>query len=144
MLQVHSDSRKAYPELFESGVFYYGWRYCLTGNIIGLHETEKGEVSGTARFASGTKVYIAPPAGYRYQNGKNKEEKCSVIGKLRKYSKLVYDIVPLSYIENLRVQKVFNPMVLDMMDWSYDVWWSNRETDKQYIQDLISLLAKEY
>lgn len=35
-------------------------------------------------------------------------------------------------------------MVLDMMDWSYDVWWSNRETDKQYIQDLISLLVKEY
>lgn len=144
MILAYSNSRKAYPELFESGVFYYGWRYCLVGNAIGLHETGNGEVSRTARFAKGTKVYIAPPADYRYQNGKKKEEKCSVIGKLRKHSKLVYDTVPLSYVENLRVQKVFNPMVLDIMDWSYDVWWGNRETDKQYIQDLISLLAKEY
>jgi len=70
MILAYSNSRKTYPELFESGVFYYGWRYCLVGNAIGLHETGNGEVSRTARFAKGTKVYIAPPADYWYQNGK--------------------------------------------------------------------------
>ncbi len=139
MLDTHKDSRTEFKELFDRGIFSYGWRYCLVGNIIGKHmdEVAKREVIGTPRFTEGTKVYISPfkQRPLRYKDHDNYD----VIGKLRKHKKFVRERVPAEYITNWRIQRVYKPVVLDWMDWSGWYWWGTGEKDVKQMREVIDL-----
>ena len=86
------------------------WRICTVGNITAQHTDKNGQVFyGTKAFSGGTKVYIDDRS--YLSNG----ESVSVIG-LNRFSRYAIEIVPVNLIENVRVQKVFKPTVLKMMD----------------------------
>ena len=98
-------------------------RWCLVGNIVEDHEYgEEHEIKhGTKQFSPGAKVYMAPPAwgdGY---------EKIIVIGKPRNSKRYIEVIMRSEYIENLRMQVVYKPQILRMMNDSDYSWWEDGE-----------------
>lgn len=105
------------------------WRWCLVGNIVQEHKFgENGEILlGTKHFAPGAKVYCAPAQwgdGY---------EHIVVIGSPRHGNRFIEIVIPFKYVEELRIQKVFNPSLLEMMQDSRHVWWRNGESDYERI-----------
>jgi hypothetical protein len=109
------------------------WRWALVGNIVDQHSygEEHETRRGTKQFAPGAKVYLAPGQwgdGY---------EKVFVIGKPRHQRGLIKIIMPQRYIENFRLQKVFDPKVLELMredrkGYGY-CWWGNTDADRDEI-----------
>lgn len=114
------------------------WRYCLVGNIVERHEfgEEKDLRIGSKQFSPGAKVYIAPA------NWGDGYEKVIVIGCPRKMKGYIEVVTKCDYIENFRLQKVFKPCILKIMDESKYVWWKNTEEDKERINRLIETLDK--
>ena len=47
------------------------------------------------------------------------------------------------YIENFRLQKVYQPFLLKMMEESEYTWWNNSEDDQQAILTLIEALESD-
>lgn len=86
------------------------WRFCAVGNIKAQHEGEDGQIFyGTKNFSGGTKVYI-----YDKTWGLN-EGKITVVGRSR-FGRYAIESVDINLIENVRLQRVFKPGVLEMMD----------------------------
>ena len=88
------------------------WIWCLVGNVVKErpygpnHEVRRG----TKRFAPGTKVYYYP---VKWGDG---YERIYVLGKPREKYDLIRLIMPRKYIENFRLQKVYNPQVIERMN----------------------------
>lgn len=105
------------------------WRWCLVGNIVGEHSFgQDGETRiGTKQFPPGAKVYIDHNQwGDGYEN-------VIVIGKPRKVKHLIEIVMPFKRIEAFRIQKVFNPAVLTMMEKSIWDWWTDSDEDRDWI-----------
>jgi hypothetical protein len=86
------------------------WRFCAVGNITAQHTDGDGQVYyGTKAFSDGTKVYIDDRT--YLLNG----ESVSVIG-LNRFGRYAVESVPVNLIKNVRVQRIFKPTVLKMMD----------------------------
>ena len=109
------------------------WRWCLVGNIVETHEygEEKEIKFGTKQFRPGAKVYLAPANwGDGYEN-------IVVIGCPRKTRNFIEIIMRSEYVENLRIQKVYAPFLLHMMEKSQYEWWDDSDRDHDHILSLI-------
>jgi hypothetical protein len=99
------------------------WRFCVVGNIKSQHTDENGKILyGTKAFSGGTKVYIDD----RTWNVNAGE--VSVIG-LNRFGHYAVEGTETDLIENIRVQRVFKPTVLEIMDYleMMDGWpWRGR------------------
>ena len=105
------------------------WRFCAVGNIKKQH-IENGEVFyGTKAFVGGAKVYICDAT-----LGVNKGE-ISVLG-LNRFRRYAVEGVPINLIENVRLQRIFKPGVLEVMDGltAMDGWvWRGRTAEERRI-----------
>lgn len=116
------------------------WRFCVVGNIKKQHLGE-GEVVlyGTRAFAGGTKVYI-----YDETLGLN-DGKITVVG-LNRFRRYAVESVPIDLIENVRLQKIFKPGVLAVVDGlaSMDGWnWKGRTAeDKRTLEAFVDNWSK--
>ena len=109
------------------------WRWCLVGNIVNSHKygESKDVMIGTKHFQPGAKVYMAPPNwGDGYEN-------IVVIGCPRRSKRYIEIITKSEYIKNCRIQKVYKPFILKMMDNSRFRWWNDSEDDQKNIQSMI-------
>ena len=105
------------------------WRFCVSGNITKSHTVQEGILRyGTKAFTGGTKVYL---------NGKNfgnDRENIEVIGRNR-FGRFVVDFIPIEYIENIRSQRVYKPVVLEMIFYleavEGDQWWGRTANDRK-------------
>ncbi len=105
--------------------------WCLVGNIIGEHQfgAAKEIKYGTKHFSTNTKVHCFPVLwGDGYENIK-------VIGRHRKSRKQICIIMPSKYICNWRIQKIYNPFIVDTM--LSNNGWSNSDEDKKLIMELL-------
>ena len=102
------------------------WRFCVVGNIKAQHTDETGKVLyGTKAFSGGTKVYIDDKTW-----GLN-DGRISVIG-LNRFGRYTTESVPVGLIENVRIQRVFKPKVLEIMNYLeiMDGWpWRGRTAE---------------
>ncbi len=119
------------------------WRWALVGNVV--DENVYGEESeirhGTKHFSPGAKVYMAPP------NWGDGYEKIRVIGMSRPHHRYEHIIMESRLIDfdTLRIQKVYNPTILNMMNQSekqedYCSWWNNSDED---FSSILTWLSKE-
>ena len=115
------------------------WRWCLVGNIVKSHVygESKDVLIGTKHFQPGAKVYMAPA------NWGDGYEKIVVIGCPRRSRQYIEIIMKSDYIENFRLQKVYQPFLLKMMEESEYTWWNNSEEDQQAILTLIEALESD-
>lgn len=111
------------------------WRFCVVGNITKQHlDTDGNVLYGTKAFAGGTKVYIEDMS-FNLSEGN-----VSVIG-LNRYGRYAVERVPMELIENIRLQRVFKPKVLEVMHslaimdgW---VWRGRTAEDKRTLNSFI-------
>jgi len=105
------------------------WIFGVVGNIVKTHSGEDGVVYyGTKAFTGGTKVYL---------NGKYWDSRCeniAVIGRNR-FGRTVFERVPIELIENVRVQRIYKPHVLEIIDylrWMEGLeWWERTAADRK-------------
>lgn len=115
------------------------WRWCLVGNIVKEHPYgEEHEIrQGTKHFAPGTKVYCAKSMwGDGYEN-------IGVLGAHRQSHKYIEIIMESKDIENFRLQKVFKPVVLEIMKQMHYHWWDNSDEDRDEILEYVKDLSPE-
>lgn len=102
------------------------WRFCIVGNVVQQHTDENGQVLyGTKAFTGGTKLYIDDRA-WNLDRGS-----VSVIG-LNRFGHYAVEWIPVELIENLRIQRVFKPTVLEIMNYleKADGWlWRGRTAE---------------
>ena len=116
------------------------WRFCVAGNIVKTHVDEEGITRyGTKAFVGGTKVYLE--GKYFYEG----QKRVLVIGHNR-FGRYALEWIPLELIENIRVQQVFKPTVLKIMDWTEEIeqygWYGRTGEDKRAAKDLVERLQK--
>ena len=105
------------------------WIFGVVGNIVKTHSGEYGVVYyGTKAFTGGTKVYL---------NGKYWDSQCeniAVIGRNR-FGRIVFERVPVELLENVRVQRIYKPHVLEIIDylrWMEGLeWWERTSADRR-------------
>ena len=99
------------------------WRFCAVGNITAQHTDKDGNVYyGTKAFVGGTKVYI-DDRPWDFNKGR-----ANGIG-LNRFKRYAVESVPTNLIENIRIQKVYKPTVLQIMSHleALDGWpWRGR------------------
>lgn len=112
------------------------WRWCLVGNAAETHEYGEDHIIkiGTKQFMPGAKLYLAP---IQWGDG---YEKVVVIGKPRHKHGMIEIIMPREYITNYRLQKVFQPAVLERMEKSKYSWWSDTDAARDEILDILGWL----
>ena len=103
------------------------WKYCVAGNILKTRVDEQFRYrNGTAAFRGGAKVYL---------NGRYcffEQDKIDVLGLTRGHRFQVITLSPL-VIENVRLQRVYKPRVLAIMndpEFRHS-WWHDTEEDKK-------------
>ena len=111
------------------------WRFCVVGNIKEQHTGADGEILyGTIAFSGGTKIYLDDRTW-----GLNCD-KITVIG-LNRYKKYAVESVQVDLIENIRIQRIFKPTVLEIMDYleAVDGWkWRGRTAeDKRELKKFV-------
>lgn len=120
----------------------YTWRWCLVGNIVEKHTYgEEHEIRyGSKHFSGGTKVYIAPA---QWGDGM---ENVVVIGLSRYSRQFIEVVIPSKLIENVRLGKVYKPVLLKRMYESSYRWWDNSDNDRDsiitYIESRANRLGK--
>lgn len=117
------------------------WIWCLVGNVV--KERPYGpdhEVRlGTKRFTPGTKVYCYPGQwgdGY---------DRIYVLGRPRERYDLIRLIMPRKHIENFRLQRVYNPQVIERMHPGPDsddcvCGWGDSDHDRMEIKHMLTWL----
>ncbi|MBP6303791.1 MAG: hypothetical protein KBB37_13675 [Bacteroidia bacterium] len=108
--------------------------WCLVGNIVEerLFGVDYEIKHGTNHFSSNTKVYCFPSLwGDGYENIK-------VIGRHRKASKNICIVMPAKFITNWRLQKVYRPYVIEVMQTQHG--WTSSESDKETILEMLKWL----
>ncbi len=127
-LYVHSDI----DEVDRNNQAKFVW--CLIGNVIGTNNVDTNQEikQGTKHFSTNTKVYCFPALwGDGYENIK-------VIGRHRKKSRNICIIMPSKHITNWRLQKVYNPHIIDVMQSQNG--WTNSDKDEQTILEMLKHL----
>ena len=110
------------------------WRFGVAGNIVGKHTDSNGNVYyGTKAFTPGTKIYLE---GKNWNN----DSFIHVIGRNR-FGRIVSDCVEVNLIENVRVQRIFKPCILErisyldvMEGWS---WWGRTSQDRNEVKEFV-------
>jgi hypothetical protein len=108
--------------------------WCLVGNIIEKHYygEEKQIRTGTKQFSPNTKVYCFPALwGDGYEDIK-------VIGRPRSSNKYITVIMKSKYIKNWRLQKVYQPYVINKMD--EENGWDDSDNSKDSIMAMLKWL----
>ena len=113
------------------------WRFCIVGNIKKQHTKEDGQqLYGTIAFTGGTKVYIND------RSWELNSDEITVIG-LNRFKRYAFENVPVDLIENVRVQKIFKPTVLKIMDYLEiveGIKWRERSSEEK--RELSLLIEK--
>ena len=120
---TNADSKKA------------NWRFGAVGNIVKQHLDREGIVRyGTKAFSGGTKVYL---------DGKGwslEKDTVAVIGRNR-FGRYVIENVPVALVENVRMQRIYKPTVLKIIDreeieegW---IWWKRTSADKKAAMEFV-------
>ena len=114
------------------------WVWCLVGNIVESHKygESKERMTGTKHFRPGAKVFMAPA------NWGDGYEKIVVIGCPRHKKNYIEIIMRSEYTENHRIQKIYQPSILKMMEKSSHLWWDESEDSYERINILINSLGK--
>ena len=105
------------------------WIFGVVGNIVKTHFGEDGVLYyGSKAFTGGTKVYL---------NGKYWDSQCeniAVIGRNR-FGRTVFESVPVELIEKVRVQRIYKPHILEIIDylrWMEGLeWWERTSADRR-------------
>lgn len=115
------------------------WLWCLAGNIVDSHEygMEHEIRHGTRHFPPGAKVYLLP-----VYPGMGLH-KVSAIGIPRHKRGYIEVVIPIRYVNNFRLQKVFKPAVVQRMKISDFTWWGNSDKDRDIIIKYLEYLAPE-
>ena len=104
------------------------WKYCVVGNILKtcVDERDLSFRNGTAAFRGGARVYLY---GKPYSFD---QDRICVLGLTRGHRFQVVDVSP-QLIENVRLQQVYKPAVLKIMNnWEFrDSWWHDTEEDRK-------------
>lgn len=116
------------------------WRFCAVGNIKPQHTDANGTVRyGTKAFSGGSKIYICDTTLDLHS------ECITVLGRNR-FSRYVIEGVPIDLLENIRIQSILKPTVLEIMDYlnAADGWtWRGRTSqDKKEINAFIERVNK--
>lgn len=84
---------------------------CVVGNIIGNHYfgEDKEIRNGIKTLRAGAKVYCV----FKYGGGGH--ERIVVMGLPRKSHQMIEIVIRTAYVKNFRVQKVYNPKILDFL-----------------------------
>ena len=117
------------------------WRFCVVGNIIYSHTDNDGVLRyGTKAFTGGTKVYLN---GKTYMQGVKNIE---VIGRNR-FGRTITEFIPLDYIENIRTQRVYKPVVLEIMAYleaiEGDKWFGRTAANRKEAELFVMKIKKE-
>lgn len=114
-------------------------KYCVVGNISKGHPDENGKMrSGTKTFPGGRKVYIGRRLWY---------DAPIVLGQNRYNGQLDVEGVFLDGIENIRLEKCFEPRILEEMKFMNDfewpgMWFGYKDEDKKAAENYIEILNK--
>ena len=122
-------------KLYEQDILYDTYRWCVTGNIIETREDpETHEIyHGTPAYSPRTKVYISLL---------NDDGSVWLIGRNRKGRRLTEKCLPLSWVTNLRVQKIYDPHVLDTMDRLSWLYLTDSKEDLKKAEEFLAELIK--
>lgn len=106
-----------------------GWQWCLVGNIVEEHEYgENHEIRrGNKQFYPNTKVYV------NLVYGGMGHERILVIGTPRHSRKYIGIVIARRHVVNFRLQKVYKPAVLKLMNQSIWDWWGNTDSARDNI-----------
>lgn len=106
------------------------WQWCLVGNIVEEHEYGEEHVikHGTKHFRPNAKVFI------NLVYGGMGHENILVIGVPRHLKKYIEVVIRRKYVCNFRVQKVYKPAVLKLMNNSVWDWWGNSEETREMLE----------
>lgn len=115
------------------------WQWCLVGNIVEKHEFGENHVIkyGTKHFRPGAKVFI------NLVYGGMGHENILVIGVPRHMKKYIEVVIRRAYVCNFRVQKVYKPAVLKLMNDSEWDWWGNAEESYERLLKILEWLNSE-
>lgn len=107
------------------------WRWCLVGNIVETHEFGEEHVIkyGSKHFRPGAKVYI------NLVYGGMGHEKILVIGVPRHVKNYIEIVISRSLVCNFRVQRVYKPAVLKLMNDSVWDWWGNSDETREMLEE---------
>ena len=114
------------------------WRFCAVGNVVKQHCDEQGNTYyGTIALTGGTKIYIYD-ASWELNPGT-----ISVIG-LNRYKRFAWESVPIELIENIRLQRIYDPKILELMhisEWMEGATWRGRTAaDKKHLISFIEAM----
>lgn len=70
-------------------------------------------------------------------------ESIGVLGTPRHGKKYIEIIMERKKIENFRIQKTYNPQILDIMKQRHYSWWSNTDKDREDILRYLRWLNPE-
>ena len=121
------------------------WRYAVAGNIKKTRIDENGILRyGTAAFKGNTKVYLR---GRLWDERLPDEDKThiSVVG-LSRGRRYYVDYVPIELIENLRLTRVYQPQVLEIMsNFEFcECWWGNTQEERDDASAFLKRLKEKY
>ena len=121
------------------------WRYAVAGNIKKTRIDENGVLRyGTAAFKGNTKVYLCGRLWDERLPDENKTH-ISVVGLSRSRSYYV-GYVPIELIENLRLTRVYQPQVLEIMS-NFEFcegWWGNTQEERNDVSAFLKRLKEKY
>lgn len=106
------------------------WRWCLVGNIVEKHEFgEEHELKyGTKHFRPGAKVFINPVYG-----GMGHKH-ILVIGVPRHMKNYIEVVIRRKFVCDFRVQKVYKPAVLKLINASEWDWRDNSDETRETLE----------
>lgn len=110
------------------------WRFCVVGNIVKQHSDNENVFYGTKAFVGGTKVYI------NERTKRSNDDNITVIG-LNRFNRYALERVPMALIENIRLQRVYKPTILEIIDYLENMegfYWRKRTAeDKRELEAFI-------
>ena len=121
------------------------WRYAVAGNIKKTRIDENGILRyGTSAFKGNTKVYLCGRLWDERLPDENKTH-ISVVG-LSRGGRYYDDYVPIELIENLRLTRVYQPQVLEIMsnfEFSH-CWWGNTQEERDDASAFLRRFKEKY
>ena len=121
------------------------WRYAVAGNIKKTRIDENGILRyGTSAFKGNTKVYLCGRLWDERLPDENKTH-ISVVG-LSRGGRYYVDYVPIELIENLRLTRVYQPQVLEIMsnfEFSH-CWWGNTQEERDDATAFLKRFKERY
>ena len=121
------------------------WRYAVAGNIKKTRIDENGILRyGTSAFKGNTKVYLCGRLWDERLPDENKTH-ISVVG-LSRGGRYYVDYVPIELIENLRLTRVYQPQVLEIMSYFEfsHCWWGNTQEERDDATAFLKRFEERY